>query len=52
VVSVALVGARNVREIEDNVKAIDVQFTPAELVEVDAVMKGASGQAAVDTLPR
>jgi aryl-alcohol dehydrogenase-like predicted oxidoreductase len=52
VVSVSLVGARNVREIEDNVKAIDVQFTPAELLEVDAIMKGASGQAGVDTLPR
>jgi aryl-alcohol dehydrogenase-like predicted oxidoreductase len=52
VVSVALVGARNVREIEDNVEAVGVQFTPAELAEVDAIMKEASGQAGVDSLPR
>jgi aryl-alcohol dehydrogenase-like predicted oxidoreductase len=52
VVSVSLVGARNVHEIEENVKAIDVQFTPAELAEIDAIMKGASGQAGVDSLPR
>jgi aryl-alcohol dehydrogenase-like predicted oxidoreductase len=52
VVSVSLVGTRNVQEIEDNVRALDVQFTPAELAEIDTILKGASGQAGIDTLPQ
>jgi aryl-alcohol dehydrogenase-like predicted oxidoreductase len=51
VVSVSLVGARNVREIEENVTAIDVQLSSADLKELDSIMKGASGQTGLETLP-
>jgi aryl-alcohol dehydrogenase-like predicted oxidoreductase len=52
VVSVSLVGARNVSEIEENVKAINIEFSSEDLAQIDAIMKEASGQAGVDTLPR
>jgi aryl-alcohol dehydrogenase-like predicted oxidoreductase len=48
-VSVGIVGARNVKEIEDNVEAVAITLDPEELAEIDEIMTGASGQ--VDFLP-
>jgi aryl-alcohol dehydrogenase-like predicted oxidoreductase len=48
-VSVALTGARNPAEIEDNVKALDLTLSAADRAEIDGIMQGAAGQ--VDELP-
>jgi len=48
-ISVALVGARNTAEMEDNVAALDVVLSDDDRAEIDHIMAGASGQ--VDTLP-
>jgi aryl-alcohol dehydrogenase-like predicted oxidoreductase len=48
-VSVALSGCRSPREIEENVKALEVTLDDAVLAEIDQVMQGAAGQ--VDTVP-
>jgi aryl-alcohol dehydrogenase-like predicted oxidoreductase len=48
-VAVALTGARNPGEIEDNVEALAVELTPADLAELDGIMAGAVGQ--VEALP-
>jgi aryl-alcohol dehydrogenase-like predicted oxidoreductase len=49
-VSVGIVGARNVREIEDNVEAVEIKLDSHDLAEIDDIMTGASGQ--VDFLPQ
>jgi aryl-alcohol dehydrogenase-like predicted oxidoreductase len=46
-VSVALSGCRNPREIEENVKAVDVKLAPDVLSEIDGVMAAAAGQSEV-----
>jgi len=43
-VSVALAGCRTPREIEENVRALDVTLDPDVLADVDEIMKGAAGQ--------
>lgn len=48
-VAVALSGTRKPEEIEENVKALDVAFTPQVLSRLDTIMAGASGQ--VEALP-
>jgi aryl-alcohol dehydrogenase-like predicted oxidoreductase len=48
-VSVGIVGARNVHEIEDNVEAVEITLDRDDLAEIDQIMTGASGQ--VDFLP-
>ena len=49
-VSVALTGARNAAEIEDNIEALDITLTDAERAELDTIMQGAAGQ--VDAVPQ
>jgi aryl-alcohol dehydrogenase-like predicted oxidoreductase len=44
VVAVALSGTRAPREIEENVRALDVELTPPVLERIDRVMAGAAGQ--------
>jgi aryl-alcohol dehydrogenase-like predicted oxidoreductase len=48
-VSVGVVGARDVHEIEDNVEAVEITLDRDDLAEIDQIMTGASGQ--VDVLP-
>lgn len=48
-VSVALTGCRTPREIEENVRALDVQLDADVLREVDHIMRDAAGQ--TDALP-
>lgn len=48
-VSVALTGARQPSEIEDNVAALSITLSAADLAEIDTIMQGAAGQ--VDELP-
>ncbi len=48
-VAVALSGTRKPEEIEENVKALDVAFTPEMLSRLDTIMAGASGQ--IEALP-
>ncbi len=48
-VSVALAGIRKPEEIEHNIGALDVQLSPDDLSEIDAIMAGAAGQ--VDAIP-
>jgi aryl-alcohol dehydrogenase-like predicted oxidoreductase len=48
-VSVALAGIRKPEEIEHNIGALDVQFSPDDLHAIDAIMAGAAGQ--VDAIP-
>lgn len=49
-VSVALTGARNAAEIEDNVAALDLALSDDERAELDAIMRDAAGQ--VDAVPQ
>jgi aryl-alcohol dehydrogenase-like predicted oxidoreductase len=49
-ISVALTGARNAAEIEDNIAALDVTLTDDERAELDTIMQGAAGQ--VDAVPQ
>ncbi|MGN6675388.1 MAG: aldo/keto reductase [Thermomicrobiales bacterium] len=49
-VSVALTGARNAAEIEDNIAALDVTLSEDERAELDTIMRGAAGQ--VDAVPQ
>lgn len=49
VVTTALVGARNAREIADGAGAAAIHLTPDDLREIDAVMRDAAGM--TDTLP-
>ncbi len=49
-VSVALTGARNAAEIEDNIAALDITLTDDERAELDGIMSGAAGQ--VDAVPQ
>jgi aryl-alcohol dehydrogenase-like predicted oxidoreductase len=46
-VSVALSGCRSPREIEENVRALDVRLDATTLAEIDQVMTGAVGQSDV-----
>ena len=39
VVSTVIIGAKKMEQLEDNIKAIDVTFTPEELVKLDEVSK-------------
>jgi aryl-alcohol dehydrogenase-like predicted oxidoreductase len=39
VVSTVIIGAKKMDQLEDNLKAVDVQFTPEELKELDEVSK-------------
>lgn len=39
VVSTVIIGAKNMEQLDDNLKAVDVQFTPEELKELDEVSK-------------
>lgn len=48
-VSVALAGIRAPEEIEHNVGALDVRFSPADLSVIDEIMAGAAGQ--TDAIP-
>jgi aryl-alcohol dehydrogenase-like predicted oxidoreductase len=48
-VSVALAGCRTPREIEENVRALDVPLDAATLTEIEDVMRGAAGQ--TDVVP-
>jgi len=48
-VSVALTGCRTPREIEENVRALDVTLAPEVLAEIDSVMAGAAGR--TDVVP-
>jgi aryl-alcohol dehydrogenase-like predicted oxidoreductase len=48
-VSVALSGCRSPREIEENVRALDVAFDGDVLAEIDQIMAGAAGQ--TDVVP-
>jgi aryl-alcohol dehydrogenase-like predicted oxidoreductase len=43
-VSVALAGCRTPREIEENVRALDVTLDSDALAEIDGIMAGAAGQ--------
>jgi aryl-alcohol dehydrogenase-like predicted oxidoreductase len=43
-VSVALAGCRNPREIEENVRALDVNLDADVLAKIDQVLSGAAGQ--------
>jgi aryl-alcohol dehydrogenase-like predicted oxidoreductase len=43
-VSVALAGCRSPREIEENVRALDVSLDASTLAEIQEIMKGAAGQ--------
>ena len=43
-VSVALAGCRSPREIEENVRALDITLDASTLAEIDEIMKGAAGQ--------
>jgi aryl-alcohol dehydrogenase-like predicted oxidoreductase len=49
IVAVALSGTRRPQEIEENIKALDVRFTPETVARIDQIMAGAAGQA--DALP-
>jgi myo-inositol catabolism protein IolS len=46
-VSVALSGCRNPREIEENVRALDVELDAQVLAEIDQALTGAAGQTTV-----
>ena len=46
-VSVALAGCRSPREIEENVRALDVTLDASTLAEIEDIMKGAAGQTEV-----
>jgi aryl-alcohol dehydrogenase-like predicted oxidoreductase len=46
-VSVALSGCRNPREIEENVRALDVELDAQVLAEIDQALTGATGQTSV-----
>jgi aryl-alcohol dehydrogenase-like predicted oxidoreductase len=48
-VSVALSGCRSPREIEENVRALDVTLNGDVLAEIDQIMAGAAGQ--TDVVP-
>jgi aryl-alcohol dehydrogenase-like predicted oxidoreductase len=48
-VSVALAGIRKPEEIEHNIGALDVQFSPDDLSAIDEIMGGAAGQ--TDAIP-
>jgi aryl-alcohol dehydrogenase-like predicted oxidoreductase len=48
-VSVALAGIRKPEEIEHNIGALDVQFSPDDLREIDDIMTGSAGQ--VEAIP-
>lgn len=48
-VSVALTGCRTPREIEENVRALEVGLDDGARAEIDEIMKGAAGQ--VDAVP-
>lgn len=48
-VGVALAGIRTPEEIEHNIGALDVRFSPGDLREIDDIMAGAAGQ--VDAIP-
>jgi aryl-alcohol dehydrogenase-like predicted oxidoreductase len=48
-VSVALAGIRRPEEIEQNVGALDIRFSPDDLHAIDEIMSGAAGQ--VDAIP-
>jgi aryl-alcohol dehydrogenase-like predicted oxidoreductase len=48
-VSVALAGCRTPREIEENVRALDVSLNTETLGEIDQIMSGAAGQ--TDVVP-
>jgi aryl-alcohol dehydrogenase-like predicted oxidoreductase len=48
-VAVALTGARQPAEIEENVTALAVQLTPSDHAELEAIMQGAAGL--VDAVP-
>jgi aryl-alcohol dehydrogenase-like predicted oxidoreductase len=48
-VSVALAGIRKPEEIEQNVGALDIRFSPDDLHAIDDIMSGAAGQ--VDAIP-
>jgi myo-inositol catabolism protein IolS len=48
-VSVALAGCRTPREIEENVRALDVTLDPPTLTEIDQIMAGAAGR--TDVVP-
>ncbi|MGI4885763.1 MAG: aldo/keto reductase [Janthinobacterium lividum] len=39
VVSTVIIGAKKMEQLEDNLKAVDVQFTPEELQQLDEVSK-------------
>ena len=39
VVSTVIIGAKNLEQLDDNLKAVAVQFTPEELQQLDAVSK-------------
>ncbi len=49
IVSVALSGTRRSEEIEENVKALDVNLTPDVLARIDGIIAAAAGQ--TDALP-
>src|SRR3984893_11029254 len=46
-VSVALAGCRNPREIEENVRALDISLDAGVLAKIDAALSGAAGQSNV-----
>jgi aryl-alcohol dehydrogenase-like predicted oxidoreductase len=46
-VSVALAGCRNRREIEENVRALEVNLDDGVLAEIDTALSGAAGQTSV-----
>ncbi len=48
-VSVALAGIRKPEEIEHNVGALDLRFSPDDLAAIDEIMAGAAGQ--TDAIP-
>jgi aryl-alcohol dehydrogenase-like predicted oxidoreductase len=48
-VSVALTGCRTPREIEENVRALDLTLDDQTLAEIDQIMSGAAGQ--TDVVP-
>ena len=48
-VSVALTGCRSVREIEENVTALEITIPAAALARIEEIMRGAAGQ--VDQVP-
>jgi aryl-alcohol dehydrogenase-like predicted oxidoreductase len=49
VVSVALSGCRSPREIEENVRALELKLDDQTLAEIDRIMSGAAGQ--TDVVP-